>query len=653
MTATPVVFDSRSNRVQLGAVVGRGGEGAVYEIAGSPGVVAKIYPNGAGAERAAKLGAMCAWPSGAVRAFTAWPADVLKDQRGAVTGFKMLRVSAHKEVHCLYSPKSRKSDFPEATYKFLVHASANIARAFAVLHDERIVVGDVNHGSVLVSTKDATVRFIDCDSFQVEAGGRPHLCAVGVPMFTPPELQNRSFGGLVRTQNHDAFGLAVTIFHLLFMGRHPFSGRFLRGGDMPIERAIAEYRFAFGQERARVEMEPPPGAPRLESASPAVALLFERAFSRAGVKAGGRPTAREWVAALDVLERQLVRCSANSSHQHAAGLSACPWCSVEQSTGVVLFHIYIPAASAGGVGFQLTVVWAQIQGISAPGALPPLSSVPVVAARPDSSPPKKPPDDIAVVWLLVAIATAVGMIALGPGAILVALVAYPVANHMLGPNAEDVRAYQAAVAALESRLRAAESRWQAAASKYAENEGRAKFDRKLRRLTELRDEYGRLPSDRQKGIERLHAERRNAQFQKFLEAIFVKRADIDGIREGRKATLASYGIETAWDVRKDAVINVPGFGPKLTTRVLEWRRSVEVGFRFDPSRGVDPADVAALDRSLLERTRRIAVELSQGPSELSQLRAQAANLGVALQREANEALQELAQARANLNASRG
>jgi len=44
------------------------------------------------------------------------------------------------------------------------------------------------------------------------------------------------FRGLERSAGHDAFGLAVLLFHLLFMGRHPFAGRSL-AGEMTIQYA--------------------------------------------------------------------------------------------------------------------------------------------------------------------------------------------------------------------------------------------------------------------------------------------------------------------------------------------------------------------------------------------------------------------------------
>jgi DNA-binding helix-hairpin-helix protein with protein kinase domain len=78
-------------------------------------------------------------------------------------------------------------------------------------------VGDINHSGFLISP-EAKVKLIDADSFQVSDGAKHYFCKVGVPEYTPPELQNQPLGGVLRTSNHDAFGLAVVIFQLLFMG---------------------------------------------------------------------------------------------------------------------------------------------------------------------------------------------------------------------------------------------------------------------------------------------------------------------------------------------------------------------------------------------------------------------------------------------------
>ena len=174
---------------------------------------------------------------------------------------------------------------------------------FAAVHDHGFIIGDVNHGNILVRA-DGTVAAIDCDSFQIGDGSR-FRCRVGVELFTPPELQGQRLAAIARTPNHDAFGLAVLLFHLLFMGRHPFAGRFLGAGEMPIERAIRECRFAYDTATVRTQMHPPPYTPPLSCVGPAVGELFQLAFHPSRRK-GGRPTAEDWIGVLSGLQQSLV-----------------------------------------------------------------------------------------------------------------------------------------------------------------------------------------------------------------------------------------------------------------------------------------------------------------------------------------------------------
>src|SRR5262245_15218507 len=255
-------------------------------------------------------------------------------------GLLMPKVAGCKDIHKLYSPKSRKTEFPTADFRFLLSVTANVARAFAVVHQNHCVIGDVNHGSITVA-QNATVKLIDCDSFQVVINGQNYLCEVGVPTFTPPELQGRPFHGIVRTTNHDNFGLAVLIFHLLFMGRHPFAGRYLGRGDMPIETAIQQFRFAYGTDRKLVLMEPPPHVPALSCMSSSIAALFERAFSRQATNGHPRPPPSDWIMALDATGKQLARCKREPNHFYVSASPSCPWCSVESATGVVLFNEFV------------------------------------------------------------------------------------------------------------------------------------------------------------------------------------------------------------------------------------------------------------------------------------------------------------------------
>ena len=216
----PTYTDSNRHPIHVGNRLGAGGEGTVYEILNHPGLVAKIYKESLSLSRVEKLKVMPSMGTSSLLAMTAWPQGLIYEG-GKPCGLLMGRVTGYKDIHNLYSPRGRKIEFAKADFPFLVHAAANLARAFASIHESGTVIGDVNPGGVMVSPTDATVKLIDCDSFQVSSGTRKFLCDVGVPIFTPPELQEKPLKGVLRSANHDNFGLAVLLFHILFMGfRH-------------------------------------------------------------------------------------------------------------------------------------------------------------------------------------------------------------------------------------------------------------------------------------------------------------------------------------------------------------------------------------------------------------------------------------------------
>ena len=371
MNTTPQAFDvvdASGRSVRLGKKLGQGGEGSVYEVLAEPAIVAKIYHRPPTPIRAEKIRAMVARRTEQIDKLTAWPIELLSLRSGEPIGLTMPRIVGYKDIHYLYSPKSRRSDFPHADWRFLVRAAANLARAFATVHETSSVIADVNHGGVLVG-QDGRIRLIDCDSFQVVDGAKRYLCDVGVPTFTPPELQGRPFAELVRTANHDNFGLAVLVFLVLFMGRHPFAGRYLGDGEMTVEQAIGEGRFPYGDDAYAAQMEPPPGTPPIGIVSEPIARMFQQAFSRRSATEG-RPTARDWVTALETLELNLRQCAAGAMHWHYSGLTACPWCQMEAATGVPLFsNALSPGAAAY---FDLDAFWAQVMAVQHPGLAPAL-----------------------------------------------------------------------------------------------------------------------------------------------------------------------------------------------------------------------------------------------------------------------------------------
>src|SRR4051794_6291394 len=253
-----IFVDGKGSRVRLGREVARGGEGAVFDVEGDPRLVAKLYLRPLNDEKRSKLSWMAANGTKALFEETAWPRATLHRAAGQPpVGFLMPRISGCKPVHLLYSPASRASEFPDRDWGFLLTVASNIACVFESVHAAGHLVGDVNERNVLVSPQTGTARLIDCDSFQIRGGELIYPCEVGVARFTPPELQNRHLR-IQRSLSHDGFGLAVLLFHLVFLGRHPFDGVYLGQGEMTSERAIAEFRFAYGRDAAARQIKPPP-----------------------------------------------------------------------------------------------------------------------------------------------------------------------------------------------------------------------------------------------------------------------------------------------------------------------------------------------------------------------------------------------------------
>ena len=94
--------------------------------------------------------------------------------------------------------------------------------------------------------------------------------------------------------------------------------------------------------------------------------------SRCPACAGGRPSAVEWIDALETLAGALVECRVGIAHWHLAGLPECPWCRIEAATGVPLFSTAVSDATASL--FDLPAFWQQLIAIEHPGPAPDITA---------------------------------------------------------------------------------------------------------------------------------------------------------------------------------------------------------------------------------------------------------------------------------------
>lgn len=619
MTAPHVQVGGRA--LQLDRLIGKGGEGEVYLIAGDPGHAVKLYTTVDRLSRADKIAAMVQAALAKKSALAAFPLAIVHGRDGSFAGFVMRLVGGHRPIHELYAPGSRKQHFPQGDYRFLARAATNIAKAFASVHQTGCVVGDINHSGVLVS-QQATVALIDADSFQFTAGGKQFLCKVGVPEYTPPELQGRSLNGVSRTTDHDAFGLAVVIFQMLLMGRHPFIGRPRRGDTPTYEESIRDFRYVYAEDRD-VGMDQPPGTPALSDFSPELASMFSKAFSRSGV--GNRPSAQEWAVALERFEGSLVQCSANALHHGPKDASKCPWCEMEQQLQTFLFMPYlagpvgmgshIPAAS----NFDLRIVWARIERVQVPSperlqpTLPLVSGEASPAARAAKAVKPDANAGLGVLLLLVAF----GVLAIAPKAWFFAL--------LLGgwgmTQFKEKAAKPVQGKPFIDEFVLSKKQWYQELDGWHRRIGLTELNSLKEKLIDARDRYAALADEERRGIQEYKNQRQERQLRSYLEGFDVARAGIKGIGHAKLAALASYGVDTAADVRYERVMNVPGFGDALSKRLVHWRQRHEARFVYNTTdNDVDRREVARIQAVIEGKAAPLRQMLSSGAQEL-ELRA--------------------------------
>lgn len=408
---------------------------------------------------------------------------------------------------------------------------------------------------------------------------------------------------------------------------------------MPLERAIGEFRFAYSSNKS-TRMQPPPGVPVLQDFPTEVEVTFERAFSRQTQHA--RPRADEWVQILANLETELIQCRVTAAHHHPKSKS-CPWCKMEQATpGFVAFagvpQIAIPHAGAVDVR-QLIAL---LNGIRGPKPLPNINSiVSGIAPQPSSASDvqKKAFQYRLISGSAAAIGVPLTMVGSIGTALGLALVAGATIALHIGPKA---------ARSVRERAKSSEHDWTRVASAWTQlSNSVAGFTEKRKNASHYIDLIQGLGADEQRGLQKLELKKREAQLERFLERFRISSAKISKISSGRKATLASYGIETAADISRQALSRVPGFGPALVSNLIQWRSDIEARFIFNASEPLNPSAVAALRNIIGQRRTEYDLKARQEISSLTAFVASLDQQRATLERTARAAWQRLQDVRAD------
>ena len=592
--------------------IGKGGEGYVYELANTPSQVLKVYFEELSRSKIQKLQLMVAMTNPQVDAYSAWPKDIVTDQQGRYCGFVMRKLSGYVPLHHLFSPMDRKRLFPDKGYNFLVHVARNLATAFYALHSAGLVVGDINEGNILVNAQ-GMVAFIDCDSFQVKDGSNYHFCEVGVPRYTPPELlDNSSFEKTVRTVNTDSFSMAVLIFQLLFLGRHPFAGKNDSSEDIDEEKAIRNNWFAYSLQNAHNKLLPPVDSFPIKALSDDLIALFHQSFEEGET----RPSPAKWVAALDAFLKTMVNCTESPIHIYPASFPDCPWCAFKGKRNILYFidANHAPSLPESTVMDDFINGY-QVEKLSFPKIKAGNQSTDSLTPLPIQNKylQYKKYHQLTLVGGVVATFAGISFTGLPyMGYLLVLAVGYLLNRFLPWKNRIEEE--------LERRKRYQEDlqlQLTAGMKLYNNPAGLAGYKNATARIERLIDRYKNLPQEilekQKEAEEKVYA----TQMDAFLSNYAIDSNDIQSLGAVRKAALAEAFITTAADIAKLKTIKVQGIGSKFIQQLEDWQRHLSYGFVYHPDNDLLQKESRAVIIEMAEVRKQLEADIIKTHQEIS------------------------------------
>lgn len=228
---------TRENEIiTLGALLGQGGEGSVYECDYRTGYVAKIYHKGQ--LNKLRLKKLLLMEKKQIKyEGICWPEKMIYSPEGEPIGYIMKKIKG-KSLYTLFdSAESVVEAYPNWTRQSLVSLAIGVIENIQYLHLFGILIGDLRLKNIIIDENNRPI-LVDIDSCQVDT----LPCPAGFEDYTPPELQGIEFKEKLRKYENESFSCMVLLFKLLFCGMHPCNQK--NGADT-IEEEIRNMAFPY------------------------------------------------------------------------------------------------------------------------------------------------------------------------------------------------------------------------------------------------------------------------------------------------------------------------------------------------------------------------------------------------------------------------
>ena len=312
-----VYTDKNGKIYHLEEKIGKGGEGAIYTVKEDDSIVVKLYLS---KQRKCflieKAAALVNLYDDKLAQFCALPKKLLYDSCGNIVGYIMENVKNYNTLYDL-------GEISNFNYKDHVNIALQIAKIFDKLYDKDIIICDMNAKNILINN-EGIVKFIDCDSYQFEYNDKLYPC-YGITIYSrPPELKDLIYSKTYVSINSSLFGLAILIFGILTR-LNPY----IRAGKQYVMAEFLKYEYQYYDYK---DIKNDTARLHFVNLNDEIRDLFKKAFT----SDTARPSAKEWIKALEDYKKQLTVCNINKRHTYNSELNKCIWCELEKS-GVYLF----------------------------------------------------------------------------------------------------------------------------------------------------------------------------------------------------------------------------------------------------------------------------------------------------------------------------
>jgi len=322
------VRDTNGTTYVLGACLGKGGQGAVFQVRYQPLAVKLVYANSASMARQLeeRIAQVRLLPLDGLN--VARPLRLLARPQ---VGYVMELMTDMQSFSTLSIPKpTSDGDFSEwyletGSLARRLRCLANAAGLIASVHERGITFGDISPNNVFISQhlEQSVTWLIDSDNLSY-GGGHRALCTPG---YGAPEL----YRGHGADTLSDAWSFAVLVFETLCI-LHPFVGDEVHDGDPALEEKAHRSELCWVDDPSGVNASSR-GLPRDLVLSSGLSALMQACFEHSRTTREMRPGIASWAEKLRSAAAQVLHC-VNCGSTHYLNRAHCPWC--EEPRGAFL-----------------------------------------------------------------------------------------------------------------------------------------------------------------------------------------------------------------------------------------------------------------------------------------------------------------------------